>query len=79
MDVDVVEGGERLSREAGVPRQAGEVLLLTGLGRVVRGLVLPVATDYNATSHWKVRSTVTLGPPNWTKSRTFVLRFALEV
>ena len=27
----------------------------------------------------RVRSTVNSGPPNWTKSRTFVLRFRLEI
>ena len=32
---------------------------------------------YRATSHRKVRNSVRVGPPNWTKSRTFVLRFQL--
>ncbi len=32
-----------------------------------------------ATSQQKVRITVSLGPPNWTKSRTFEMTFALEL
>ena len=37
------------------------------------------ARVYSGISQEKVRSTVSFGPPNWTKSRTFKLRFELEL
>ena len=39
----------------------------------------PNGAPYIWTSHRKVRNTVHVGPPNWTKSRTFVIRFTLAL
>lgn len=36
-------------------------------------------TPYIKTSQRKVRNSVFLGSPNWTKSRTFALRFTLAL
>ena len=38
-----------------------------------------VQVRHRPTSHEKVRSSVHDGPPNWTESRTFSLRFRLDV
>ena len=49
-------------------------------GNSTLGGVSPARLGYNVMTTSKVvLPTVKLGPPNWTKSRTFVLRFTLAL
>ena len=46
---------------------------------LVNWLVISGRTAYIETEYRKVRSTGHFSPPNWTKSRTFTITFALAV
>ena len=64
---NVVVAVELTSRDPLEPEPRG------GLSRAIFQVL------YIKTSQQKVRSSVLLGPPNWTKSRTFMIRFTLAL
>ena len=57
-------------------RDARRCTMIEGLEHLVS---IRIAYHYSDTSQRKVRNSVRVGPPNWTKSRTFEIRFEVGV